>query len=123
MVLVGLLLILACAVVGTDFVIQNTATIHVDFFGQTLNMTPGALFLIGAGVGLVFALGVAMMVDSTRRRSRVRDTHRENAALRERNAELEADRTDSRAYPNDPVEDRSWSERRGWRGRHRDRVS
>jgi hypothetical protein len=127
MVVLGLLLILGCTAVGVDAVVENTAAIHSDIFGQTVSVTPGAIFLVGAGVGLLFCLGIAMMVDGTRRRAYARRSTKENQQLREHNAQLEQRLDEERtsntaAYPNEPAEQGSWRDRKGLRGKHRESV-
>src|SRR5438128_1415065 len=58
MVLLGLLLILACAALAVDAVMQNGGAVHATVFGHGVSgLSVGTLFVAGAVTGLVFALG------------------------------------------------------------------
>jgi uncharacterized protein HemX len=115
MVVLGLLLILACAAVAVDAVVQNSGTIHAIAFNHSVGaVSIGALFVAGCVVGLVFALGMAMFGSGLGRAARIRRERRalrrDNAAtdsLREENARLEqqlaAERSAAPAYPEGPA--------------------
>lgn len=124
MVLLGLLLMCGCIALAVDAVIQNTATMHAIAFNQPItNLSLGALFIAGAVVGLLFALGLAMFVGGLGRAARRRRERRladqssaEADSLRAENARLEQQLAAERdpnmaAYPADPTPARS--------GRHR----
>jgi len=124
MVLLGLLLMLGCVALAVDAVVQNTATMHAIAFNQPItDLSLGALFIAGAVVGLLFALGLAMFTGglgrAARRRRERRAAERSGAeadSLRAENARLEqqlaAERTDdTSAYPEEPASTRT--------GRHR----
>lgn len=72
MVLIGLLLVAAAALAGTEVVLSNTQTTTGEAFGRTAaGVTAGEFFLIGAGCTLVLVLGLLMMFGGlarTRRR-------------------------------------------------------
>lgn len=117
MVLLGLLLMLGCAALAVDAVVQNTSMMHAIAFNQSIShLSLGAIFVAGAVVGLLFALGMAMFAGGLGRASRARrerraierDSAAQTEALRadkERlERELEAHRTSANdAYPTDPA--------------------
>src|SRR3954468_16400222 len=126
MLLLGLLLMLGCAALAVDAVVQNSAEIHAIAFNQAVSgLSVGALFVAGAILGLLFALGLALFTGgigrSARRRRERRAMERDNAdaeALRAENARLEeqlaAERgaDGSTAYPSETAARRTG-------GRHR----
>jgi predicted phage tail protein len=125
MLLLGLLLMLGCVALAVDAVIQNTVTMHAVAFNQPItDLSLGALFIAGAVVGLLFALGLAMFtggIGRAGRRRRERRLAEQNSAeadsLRAQNARLEeqlaAERDgDATAYPAEPTTARTG-------GRHR----
>jgi len=125
MVLIGLLLMLGCVALAVDAVVQNTATMHAIAFNQPItDLTLGGLFIAGAVVGLLFALGLAMFTGGLgraarrRRERRLAEQHTAEAdQLRAENARLEQQLAagndgDSAAYPADPTDTHM-------RGRHR----
>jgi predicted phage tail protein len=107
--------------------VQNTATMHAIAFNQPISdLSLGALFVAGAVVGLLFALGLAMFTGgigrAARRRRERREVEAQNTAeaesLRTENARLEqqlaAERdNDAATYPAEPTPARSVG------GRHR----
>ena len=117
MFVLGLLLLVVSGAVALGVVLDNTEPTSVTAFGLTVsNINLGGLFLAGAVVGLVFMLGLAMMVaGASRRRARrvaarreVRDVRSEREQLAEENAALKArlgepypDGDGSPAYPAD----------------------
>jgi hypothetical protein len=127
MVLLGLLLMLGCVSLAVDAVVQNTATMHAIAFNQPItDLSLGGLFIAGAVMGLLFALGLAMFTGGLGRASRRRRERRiaeENTAdaeaLRAENIRLEqqlaAERGGPTVYPADPTTTRT-------RGRHRSSV-
>jgi len=111
MILLGLLLMAACAALAVDAVVQNTSVMHAVAFNQPIShLSLGAIFVAGAVVGLLFALGLLMFTGGIGRAGRKRRERRvasrqasaETQALREHNerlaAELEQERASS-AYP------------------------
>ena len=111
MILLGLLLMLACAALAVDAVVQNTSVMHAIAFNQPIShLSLGAIFVAGAVVGLLFALGLLMFTGGIGRAGRKRRERRlatrqataETQALREHNerlaAELEQERSTT-AYP------------------------
>ncbi|HET7529589.1 MAG TPA: hypothetical protein VFJ98_01375 [Mycobacteriales bacterium] len=111
MALLGLLLMLGCAAVAVDAVVQNTAVIHAVLFNQPITgLSLGAIFVAGCVIGLLFALGLALFFGGLGRAARIRRERRalrrdneESLALRERNAHLERRLAEDNAYPNDPA--------------------
>jgi len=111
MILLGLLLMAACAALAVDAVVQNTSVMHAVAFNQPIShLSLGAIFVAGAVVGLLFALGLLMFTGGIGRAGRKRRERRvaarqataETQALREHNerlaAELEQERTGT-PYP------------------------
>ena len=106
MVLLGLLLLAACAVVAVEVAISNTDTATFEAFTQSFSdLSMGGLFLLGCVLGAVAVLGLWMIMAGlrmsrrrrlenkhvvTETRSRVDELEDENDALR---AELERDRS------------------------------
>ena len=114
MIVLGLLLMLACAALAVDAVVQNGHAIHATAFNQPVShLSLGAIFVAGAVLGLLFALGLLMFTGGIGRAGRKRRERRmarreaqaEAAALREHNqkleAELEAHRSTDDVYPAD----------------------
>src|SRR5436309_9310423 len=89
MILLGLLLMAACAALAVDAVVQNTHVMHAIAFNQSIShLSLGALFVAGAVTGLLFALGLAMFTGGLGRAGRKRRERR--MAMRESTAEAEA---------------------------------
>jgi len=121
MILLGLLLMCACTAMAVDAVVQNGHVTHATAFNQPIDhLTLGGLFIAGAVVGIVFALGVLMLTGgfgrARRRRAERRAVYRETAAetdaLRAHNERLERELEDQRAtdtaYPAEtPTGDRT----------------
>lgn len=105
MILLGLLLMAACAALAVDAVIQNGQAVHAIAFNQPIShLSLGALFIAGAVLGLLFALGLLMFTGGIGRAGRKRRERRAEAdALREHNdrlsAQLEQERASSAPYP------------------------
>jgi uncharacterized protein HemX len=110
MVVLGLLLVLACAALAVDAVVQNHGSVHATAFNQGVHgLSLGELFVAGAVVGLLFALGVALFTGglgrSVRKGRERRALRRESAqaeSLREENARLSDELAQQRAYPSEP---------------------
>jgi hypothetical protein len=116
MILLGLLLMGACIAVAVDAVVQNTQIMHATAFNQPVNhLSLGGLFVAGAVLGILFALGVLMTTGGIgragrrrrERRAAVRDSTAETGALRAHNERLERELDDQRAtdspYPTDRI--------------------
>src|SRR3954452_25057143 len=114
MVLLGLLLIVACAALAVDAVMQNGGAVHATVFGHGISgLSVGTLFVAGAVTGLLFALGLAMFMGglgrarrARRERKALRRQSQNTAELRAENERLEsllADRDDDSAYPAEPA--------------------
>jgi uncharacterized protein HemX len=131
MVVVGLLLMLACAALAADAVVQNHGAAHAVAFSQHVaGLSLGALFVAGAVLGLLFALGLAMFTGGVGRAARIR---RERRALRRENADAEALRAENNrleqrlaqhqaaaeAYPQDGDTEATTATGTTSRGRHR----
>src|SRR4051794_27690616 len=73
MILLGLLLMAACAALALDAVVQNTSVMHAIAFNQPIShLSLGALFVAGTVVGLLFALGLLMFTGGIGRAGRKR---------------------------------------------------
>lgn len=125
MIVLGLLLMLACAAVAVDAVVQNSHILTAVLFNQHITqLSLGAIFIAGAVLGLLFTLGLVMMIAGSgratrRRRERriaERDAAAETEALRAKNEKLQTQLQSRPAYPDEPAaaDDRSLSG-----GRHR----
>lgn len=94
MALLGLLLVAAAAVFGTEVVLSNTQTTTGEAFTQAVaGLSAGEFFLAGAGAALVLALGLWMIAHSigrTRaRRAQARHAiDAKQAEIRETESEL-----------------------------------
>ena len=114
MILLGLLLMAACAALAVDAVVQNTSVMHTVAFNQPVShLSLGAIFVAGAVVGLLFALGLLMFTGGIGRAGRKRRERRlasrhataETQALREHNDRLAAELEQERASTAYPTED------------------
>src|SRR3954451_15170471 len=77
MILLGLLLMAACAALAVDAVVQNTSVMHAIAFNQPIShLSLGAIFVDGAVVGLLFALGLLMFTGGIGRAVRQRRERR-----------------------------------------------
>lgn len=136
MILLGLLLVCACTALAVDAVVQNDHVTHAIAFNQPIDhLTLGGLFIAGAVLGIVFALGILMITGgigrSRRRRSERRVATRESAAeaeaLRAHNERLERELEDERnsdiapdsAYPDDTTRTTTGDRTSITGGRHR----
>lgn len=130
MMLIGLLILLACGALAADLVVESNDNVSMTAFTYGFTgFTAGELFVIGAIVGVLFALGCALFAAGVGRRAERRRERRMVAAeseeaesLRAENARLEnellAERSDDRSYPTEPATaDTSATTRTG--GRHR----
>lgn len=123
MIVLGLLLVLACTATAVDAVVQNGHVLHATAFNQPIDhLTLGGIFIAGAVLGIVFALGVLMITGGIgrsrrrrlERRAAIRESSAESDALRAHNERLERELEDQRAadsstYPAEtdtPVRDR-----------------
>ena len=113
MILLGLLLMAACAALAVDAVVQNTSVMHAIAFNQPIShLSLGAIFVAGAVVGLLFALGLLMFTGGIGRAGRKRRERRiakrqataETQALREHNERLSAELEQERAATAYPAE-------------------
>ena len=108
MLALGLLLFVASGVIALGVVLDNTDATSASAFGLTLdNVSIGGFFLAGAVVGVVFVIGLGMMLAGLRRRrvqrKTVRVTRREKERLAAENAELRAQAATPEPYPADHV--------------------
>lgn len=82
MVVLGVLLAVAAAVVGVDIVLENTSKVDGDIFQQTVTgLSLGGVFLAGAIAALIFALGLWLLFGGAARARRKRQERK--SALRE----------------------------------------
>ena len=117
MVVLGLILLVLCLVLGAGIALSNTDPASAEAFGVSLsNVSIGGLFLLGAALGAVAMLGLALMlVGGARKRSRklrlkreVKHVRTEQETLAEENARLQAQLLAERGtYPQDGVADGS----------------
>ena len=123
MIVLGLLLMLACTAVAADAVVQNSHVLTAVLFNQHISqLSLGAIFIAGAVLGLLFTLGLVMLIAGTgragrRRRERrlaERDAAAETEALRAKNERLESQLQST--YPDEPA---AADERQLSGGRHR----
>ena len=74
MILLGLLLMAACAALAVDAVVENHGAIHAVAFNQPIShLSLGAIFVAGAVVGLLFALGLRLGANLAVERQRRRE--------------------------------------------------
>jgi len=113
MILLGLLLMAGCAALAVDAVVQNTSVMHAIAFNQPIShLSLGAIFVAGAVVGLLFALGLLMFTGGIGRAGRKRrerklasrQANAETQALREHNERLAAELEQERANTPYPAE-------------------
>jgi hypothetical protein len=114
MVVLGLLLVAAAAVFGTEVVLSNTQTTDGEAFTEVVEgLSAGEFFLIGAGTALALVIGLMLMVSglgrgrarraqakhrARRQRDEIHETESELSSVAEENerlrAELAAERRD-----------------------------
>lgn len=113
MVALGLVLLVVSGALALGVVLSNTDPITASAFGVTLaDVNIGGFFLVGAATGLVFMLGLALMIaGAARRRSRrvqskraVKDVRTEKEQLAQENAELRERLADPYPGQNDGLE-------------------
>ena len=116
MILLGLLLMAGCVALAVDAVVQNTGAIHAIVFNQSVShLSLGSIFVAGAVVGLLFALGLLMFTGGVGRAGRkrrerkmaAREADAETQALREHNDRLAAELEQERSSSTYPAEDTS----------------
>ena len=90
MVALGLILLVLSGALAAVVALNNTDATSVSAYGYSLsNLNTGELFLFGAITGLVFGLGLAMLIAGAgRRRARRRTLKSEVKAVRSERAEL-----------------------------------
>ena len=91
MAALGLILLVLSGALAAVVAINNTDATSVSAYGYSLsNLNTGELFLFGAITGLVFGLGLALMiVGAGRRRVRRRTLKSQRAELADENARLQ----------------------------------
>ena len=107
MVALGLVLLVVCVALGAGIVLSNTDAVSAEAFGVTLsNVSVGGLFLLGAAVGALAMLGLALMLaGGARKRAKHKAHKRELRTTEAENARLqdELERTGSVSpYPAGP---------------------
>ena len=90
MAVLGLILLVLSGALAAVVALNNTDATSVSAYGYSLsNLNTGELFLFGAITGLVFGLGLAMLIAGAgRRRARRRTLKSEVKAVRSERAEL-----------------------------------
>ncbi|HEY2429612.1 MAG TPA: hypothetical protein VGI06_11830, partial [Acidimicrobiales bacterium] len=53
MIVIGLIFLAAAAAVAVDVALENTGTLQVQAFGQSITASPGGILLVGVACGLV----------------------------------------------------------------------
>jgi len=117
LVALGLIILLTAVIFGVAGVLGNAGTEHAmtDSFsvlGITVNGSTGTLFLIGIVVGLVAALGLAILLAGARRtalrgntaRRDLKQSRRETAAVSQERDALVDQRYTDRHEPPSPTE-------------------
>jgi cell division protein FtsB len=112
MFFIGLLLLIAAAVFGVDFLWKNSAHIaEPKVFGESIALhTTRSLFVVGMIVGAIALIGIALMIAGLRRKSdraaKRRQQRRELGELRDErdhlkaeNAQLQAELGNGHAAP------------------------
>jgi hypothetical protein len=78
MAILGLLLMAAAAVIGTEIVVSNTQFTNAEAFNRVVEgVTAGGFFLAGVIAGAVFLLGLALLLGGVGRGRRRRVSRRE----------------------------------------------
>lgn len=96
MVLLGVVLMFACAALAVDAVVQNSAAAGAIAFNQSVaGLSVGAVFIAGAVLGLLFALGLALFTGGVGRRARLRRERRATSAVAGEPYPVEAQQTAS----------------------------
>jgi hypothetical protein len=113
LVVLGLVILLAAVIFGVAGTLGNAGSEHAltdgfSVFGINVNGSTGTLFLIGIVVGLVAALGLALLLTGARRAARrgntarreLKESRRETAAVsQERDALVDQRYTDRNEPP------------------------
>jgi len=91
MVALGLILLVLSGALAAVVALNNTDATSVSAYGYSLsNLNTGELFLFGAITGLVFGLGLALMIAGAgRQRVRRRSLKSQRAELADENARLQ----------------------------------
>jgi hypothetical protein len=115
MVGLGLILLVLSGALATGVAVDNSGDApDVSAFGYSVaNLTIGELFLFGALTGLVFGLGLAMLISGAARRrtvrrglkSQVKAVREERESLAEENARLQEQLVRERTTSVTPVAD------------------
>ena len=93
MAALGLILLVLSGALAAVVALNNTDATSVSAYGYSLShLNTGELFLFGAITGLVFGLGLALMIAGAgRRRVRRRTLKSQRAELADENARLQAE--------------------------------
>lgn len=116
LVVLGLLILLAAVIFGSAGVLGNSGSEHAvtngfSALGLTVNGSTGTVFLIGIGVGLVAAAGLALLLAGARRtavrgntaRRDLEESRRQTAAVsEERDALVDERYADNHERPSSP---------------------
>ena len=108
MVVLGLILLVLCAVVAVGIALANTSSTSFEAFTYTFSgLTLGGLFLLGMAIGALAMLGLALMVAGAKRKrarkvalkNEVHEVRNERETLAEENARLQAELEQERTAP------------------------
>jgi hypothetical protein len=105
----GLILLVLCAAVGTAVAVSNTSATSFEAAGLTFTgLTLGGLFLLGMAIGALALLGLWLLLGGARRKRarkvalkhEVREVRSERETLAEENARLQSELEHERSvYP------------------------
>lgn len=112
LVVLGLLILLAAVIVGFAGVLSNSGSEHAvtngfSVLGITANGSTGTVFLIGIAVGLVAAIGLALLLVGARRtavrgntaRRDLKESRRQTATVSKERDALEDERDADKHQP------------------------
>ena len=118
MAALGLVLIVLSGLLTAGIALSNTDPAHASAFGVTLsNVNIGGLFLVGAITGLVFGIGLALMLAGAARKRahrrglkrEVKNVRGERESLAEENARLQEQLQRERTTGVHPVGEESYA--------------
>ena len=128
MVVLGLVLLVLCAVVAVGIALANTSSTSFEAFSYTFSgLTLGGLFLLGMAIGALALLGLSLMLSGAKRKrarkvalkNEVHEVRTERETLAEENARLQAELEQERTTPAYPSGPQGLPEDAETRGKHR----
>jgi hypothetical protein len=111
MFLIGLLVMLACTALAADLIVESNDPASMTAFTYGFNgFETGEVFVIGAVIGVLFAVGTALLAAGLGRMAERRRARRaadsddyDVVSLRAENARLENELAAERSYPTEPA--------------------